>query len=196
LVSIAKESNSLHVAIIGGRGMGKTTLALSFLHQQTISTRYTYQYFVSCEGKFTVDQLLWAIADILHISPDQRQNHLEGSILVGLQKDSTILCLDNLETIWESSSTRQDIEDFLSKISNIKCPDIGLVVTLRGTQRPNKIDWSYPLLEALSPLEFPQAVQVVEEIVNNTANEALKKLIWIMEGIPLAITLISHLIRV
>jgi len=45
----------------------------SFLHQETISARYTYQYFVSCEGKFTMDQLLWAIADVLHIPSDWRQ---------------------------------------------------------------------------------------------------------------------------
>ena len=39
------------------------------------------------------------------------------------------------------------------------------------------------------------ALQVVEEIVNHTANEALTQLVQMIEGIPLAITLIARLIR-
>jgi DNA replication protein DnaC len=37
-----------HIAILGGGGMGKTTLALSLLHDPVVIKHFPLQYFVSC----------------------------------------------------------------------------------------------------------------------------------------------------
>ncbi|KAG6839647.1 hypothetical protein H0H87_000333, partial [Tephrocybe sp. NHM501043] len=93
------------IAILGAGGMGKTTLALSVLHEPAIVDRYPTRYFVSCEGTPTKLSVIIEIADALRIPPENRDARLLDSVLSAFPEHS-LLCLDNLETIWDDEAAR------------------------------------------------------------------------------------------
>ncbi|KAG6825199.1 hypothetical protein H0H92_004415 [Tricholoma furcatifolium] len=80
-----------HIAILGGGGMGKTTLALSVMHDCAVAE----------------------IANSLHISLAHRDAHLYETVLSSFPENS-LLCLDNLETIWDHEMMRVELETMLS----------------------------------------------------------------------------------
>ncbi|KAF8177087.1 hypothetical protein K438DRAFT_1939153 [Mycena galopus ATCC 62051] len=48
----------------------------------------------------------------------------------------SLLILDNLETVWEPTELRGDIEEFLSLLTDLK--DLALIITMRGSGGPAK----------------------------------------------------------
>jgi NB-ARC domain len=64
------------VAILGAGGMGRTTLALSILHDLQVIDKYQQWYFVSCEAVSSVSVLLGEIANALDIPLSQCDEHL------------------------------------------------------------------------------------------------------------------------
>ncbi|KIJ39081.1 hypothetical protein M422DRAFT_258235 [Sphaerobolus stellatus SS14] len=195
LISHIGTQEPLRIAILGAGGMGKTTLVLHFLHKKEVFKQYPKQLFISCEGKASLDQLLLDIATAIRICPEQLQEkeHIQDAVLEELQKHSAIICVDNMETLWEPSEIQGQLEQFLNCLSNI--PGLGLLITLRGNQRPNGVTWSHPLLRPLSPLKREESLQTFQNIVQQPATDAAQNLIQEVGGIPLAVTLIAHLIR-
>jgi GTPase SAR1 family protein len=130
------------IAILGGGGMGKTTLALSVLHEPLVVDQYPSRYFVSCEGAQSVSSLVGEIANALRIPLANRDAHLIDTILSSFPAD-TLLCLDNLETIWDIEPMRSDLEGLLSD------PELrvqGIIITMRHTASIESI-----LVKALPP---------------------------------------------
>ncbi|KAG6810208.1 hypothetical protein H0H92_012899 [Tricholoma furcatifolium] len=156
------------IAILGGGGMGKTTLALAILHHPAVVERYSSRYFVSCEGISLLSSLVEKIANALHIPLANRDASLIDTILSSFSKDS-ILCLDNLETIWDKESLRRDLEDLLS---HLQLQVLGFMITMRGTQYPSK-----------NMFFFTCGLELMDKFV--------EKLLIAVDGIPLAISLMS-----
>ncbi|KAG6906675.1 hypothetical protein DXG01_012655, partial [Tephrocybe rancida] len=146
-----------HIAILGGGGMGKTTLALSVLNEHAVVDKYPSRYFVSCEGVSTVLSLVGKIANSLHILLENRDTHLLDTVIASFPAHS-LLCLDNLETIWDDETIRLDLEELLSVLQN----HIGIIITMRGTQRPSRVSWSRPLLAPLQSLTYDSSRKIFE----------------------------------
>ncbi|KIJ39086.1 hypothetical protein M422DRAFT_258241, partial [Sphaerobolus stellatus SS14] len=195
LISHIGTQEPLRIAILGAGGMGKTTLALHFLRKEEVSNQYPKQLFISCEGKASLDQLLLDIATAIQIHPEQLQEkkHIQDAVLEELRKHAAIICVDNMETLWEPLEMQEQLEQFLNYLSDI--PGLGLLITLRGNQRPNGVTWSHPLLRPLSPLKREESLQTFQNIAQQPATDATQNLIQEVGGIPLAVTLIAHLIR-
>ncbi|KIJ28638.1 hypothetical protein M422DRAFT_270040 [Sphaerobolus stellatus SS14] len=193
MLSHLRVNKPLHLAILGLGGIGKTTLALHFLHTHEVTSSYPSQLFISCEGRSSLNELLWDIAEKIQIPSARRKEYLQDRILEELKNHSAIICLDNMDTLWEPSKLRESVEGFLGCLSSLK--NLGLLITLRGTQRPNRVTWPGPFLAPLSPLNVENSYQTFEHIVQAPADDIIQRLIKEMEGIPLAITLISYLIR-
>jgi GTPase SAR1 family protein len=179
------------VAILGGGGIGKTTLALSTLHDLAVTDRYPSWYFVSCEGIPSVSALVGEVANALRIPPANRDEHLIDVILSSFH-GNTALCLDNFETIWDNEAIRSDVEEFLSHLN--RHPKLSIIITMRGTQRPSRVSWSKPLLPSLGRLSDADS-KLIFEMTCGPVDDFVEKLLKAVDGIPLAVTLISALLQ-
>jgi predicted ATPase len=106
------------IAILGAGGMGKTSLARAVVHHTDIAAKYQeYRFFVACDSAATKVELAALIAAHLGLKPgkDLTQpvvQHFSSS-------PPSLLILDNLETLWEPAHCRQDIEEFLSLLTEV-----------------------------------------------------------------------------
>ncbi|KIJ38842.1 hypothetical protein M422DRAFT_258488 [Sphaerobolus stellatus SS14] len=119
--------------------------------------------------------------------------YLQDQILVALRNLPAVICLDNLETLWEPTKLHPITEDFRNHLSSIQT--LGLIITIRGNQRPNRVTWPQPLLKPLPGLKIESSLQTFANIVGLQPDNNMQMLLAEVEGIPLAITLISYLIR-
>ncbi|KAJ7869796.1 hypothetical protein B0H13DRAFT_1896478 [Mycena leptocephala] len=105
----------------------------------------------------------------------------------------SLLILDNLETLWEPTESRANIEEFLSLLTGVE--HLALVITMRGAERPAKVAWTRPFLQPLKPLEQAAARQTFIDIADNRHDpELVDKVLSLTDNMPLAINLLGHLV--
>jgi len=133
--------SSESVIIPGGGGMGKTTLAVAVLRDQRILGSEHFQsriYFIDCSKITTLEGLYGQLAVDLRIPKDQRNSHLQETLLLKFRNMSpTILCLDNFETLWDVSQARSNIQTMLSRFHGI--PTLRLLLTMREIHCPANV---------------------------------------------------------
>ncbi|KZT40771.1 hypothetical protein SISSUDRAFT_1043703 [Sistotremastrum suecicum HHB10207 ss-3] len=186
-----------HLAILGSGGIGKTSLALSAIHDETVVACFGQdtRFFISCESAPTKDAFVAAIADALGVDKDNQD--LSGIIrMLSLIEGRALLILDNLETPWESPSNRADVEDVLSQLTSV--PRVTLLITLRGAERPSGVRWHRPFLPPLQSVDILAARQIFVSIsdmvpANEDEESALGQLLDVLDGVPLALTLMANL---
>ncbi|KAJ7261933.1 hypothetical protein C8J57DRAFT_1633369 [Mycena rebaudengoi] len=180
--------NSAHVAILGAGGMGKTSLATAALHNPQVEAKYSLRYFVPCQSSPTCTELVGTIAD--HIGVERGPNLSKKVAHYFAHAPPSLLVLDNLETPWESNSSRHEVEEFLSLLTD--APQLGLMITLRGTERPSKVRWTRPFLGPLNPLSTEAALQTFKEIADDVHdNDSVNQLLELTSNLPLAVSLIA-----
>ncbi|KAJ6627878.1 P-loop containing nucleoside triphosphate hydrolase protein, partial [Mycena sp. CBHHK59/15] len=185
------KQDSARVAILGMGGIGKTSLATAALHHIDVTTKYTRRYFVSCATVTTHRELISNIGS--HLGLDQSSNLAKKIIRELSASFSSLLILDNLETPWEPPSSREEVEDFLSLLSDVS--NLAIVITMRGAERPGKVKWTRPFLGPLKPLENSAALKTFADIadvdeVNET--EHIAELLKLTDNLPLAVNLIAN----
>ncbi|KAJ7478443.1 hypothetical protein FB451DRAFT_1453017 [Mycena latifolia] len=119
------------IAILGAGGMGKTSLAKATLHHPDIASKYEQCFFVPADSVMTSTGLSVLIAEHIGLKPakDVTTQVLHYFATHG----PSLLILDNLETSWEPLKSRGEI-------------------TMRGAERPAKVQWTRPFLAPLKPL--------------------------------------------
>ncbi|KAJ6457683.1 hypothetical protein C8R45DRAFT_880271 [Mycena sanguinolenta] len=176
------------VAILGPGGMGKTTLAVAALHNGKIMEKFGIRHFIPCDSAYTKDSLVATVASNLGLEAAQ------GSIRHVIHHLSTsppcLVVLDNFEAPWEEVHGRAKVEEFLSLLTDI--PHVALLITMRGAERPGKVQWTRPFLRPLMPLPSDAArktfIDIVEEIPND---QEINQLLEITDNIPLAVQLVA-----
>jgi len=184
------ESCPAHIAILGPGGYGKTTLANAVLnHGRVVKHFGDARYFVACETASTSGALLIELARALGI--------LEGSdtswshVLALLNAKESILCLDNFESPWDQANDiKTSVEELLLRIAEIHC--VTLLITMRGTERPARVNWTQPTLALLKALDHYAAKLAWNHIANNYDSFA-EKLLKAVDHVPLAVNLLAHL---
>ncbi|KAJ7796490.1 hypothetical protein B0H14DRAFT_3550792 [Mycena olivaceomarginata] len=152
------------IAILGGGGMGKTSLARAVLHHPETSAKFEYRFFILPK--------LWS--SIFSRAP------------------SLLLILDNLETVWDPIQSRGGIEEFLSLLTDVEY--LTLIITMRGAERPAKVHWTHPFLLPLERLSDEAAQQTFMDITDNVyAAEDVNQILRFTDNMPLAVDLIAHL---
>lgn len=177
---------SLPVAILGGPGFGKSTVALAALRDSRVAARFGDQRrWVSCSGACNRKLLSDALAVALEVpfGPD-----LDGRTFARLDESIWCILLDNFETPWEGLE-RESVEQFVSQLSSK--PNVSLVVTMRGRQRPFGQRW-HEAVHVL-PLRDSTARDMFIACAGQqfARDPALDELLRAMDGIPLAIRLLA-----
>ncbi|KAJ7140422.1 hypothetical protein C8R46DRAFT_1200785 [Mycena filopes] len=183
-----------HIAILGAGGMGKTSLAKAVLHEDTIAARYTqYRFFIPCDRAGSTAELASLIGAHLGVKPGR---DMTRAVLQHLrQSPPSLLVLDNLETLWEPVELCKEIEEFLSLLTDITT--LSLMVTMRGAERPSKVQWTRPFLLPLRPLAQDAAQRVFQDIADDrNLPEEVNQVLQLTDNVPLAICLLAHLVDV
>jgi hypothetical protein len=105
------------IAILGGGGMGKTTLARAALHHPDVSSKFEQRFFVSAESVTTSIELAGLTG--LHVGLTPGQDLTKTVIQYFFKQPLCLLVLDNLETVWEPIQARDGIEKFLSLLTDL-----------------------------------------------------------------------------
>ncbi|KAJ7911622.1 P-loop containing nucleoside triphosphate hydrolase protein, partial [Mycena leptocephala] len=180
------------IAILGAGGMGKTSLARAVLHHVDVTSRYgQYCFYVACDSATTKVELAALIGAHLGLKPGK---DLTRPVLRYFSSaPPVLLILDNLETLWEPVESREEIEQFLCQLTDLN--HLALMITMRGTERPAKVRWTRPFLLPLKPLAQDAARQTFVDIADGGHEpEAVDKVLSLADNLPLAITLLAHLV--
>ncbi|KAJ7197403.1 P-loop containing nucleoside triphosphate hydrolase protein [Mycena pura] len=181
------------IAILGAGGMGKSSLARAVLHHSDISLKYQdHRLFVSCDSASTKGELVSLIGTHLGLKPGKG---LARQIVRHLSHGPPcLLILDNLETAWEPTGSRPEIEEYLSLLTDIQ--HLALIITMRGSERPDKVSWSRPFLPPLQPLAQEAARKAFIDIADDETHDSdsIDKVLLLTDNMPLAIDLMAHLV--
>ncbi|KAJ7113031.1 hypothetical protein C8R44DRAFT_741372 [Mycena epipterygia] len=193
LINIVKilSQDSGRIAILGGGGMGKTSLARAVLHHPDIGLRYEYCFFVACDSAATGIEIAALIGPQIGLKPGK---DLRKSVVQHFGRTSScLLVLDNLETAWEPRESHGGVEEFLSLLTDLS--HLALMITMRGAERPAKVRWTCPFLAPLKPLTDDAARHTFMDITENFYNsEQISQILSLTDNMPLAVDLIAHLV--
>ncbi|KAJ7480714.1 hypothetical protein FB451DRAFT_1365146 [Mycena latifolia] len=185
-------NESPRITILGPGGMGKTSLARAVLHHPEVTTKYhEHRVFVACDAAASSVQLAAMIG--AHVGLKPGKDLTRPVIHHFASSPPYLLILDNLETIWEPKESRGEIEKFLALLTDV--PQLALIITMRGAERPANVQWTHPFLEPLKPLTQDAARKMVIDIVDDGhALEDIDKILLLADNMPLVIDLIAHLV--
>ncbi|KAJ7247003.1 P-loop containing nucleoside triphosphate hydrolase protein, partial [Mycena rebaudengoi] len=180
--------DTARIAILGTGGIGKTTLAMAAVHHPTVAAKYMHRYFVPCHSSLSCANLMSAIAT--HVGVEQGAHLSKRIVLHFMHASPSLLVLDNLETTWESVWSRTEVEEFLCHLTDVS--HLGLLVTMRGAERPGKAKWNRPFLPPLDPLADSAAFQMFMDIADQDHDKnSAKQLLDLTGNLPLAVSLIA-----
>ncbi|KAJ7729747.1 hypothetical protein B0H16DRAFT_1893766 [Mycena metata] len=188
------EQSTPRIAILGAGGMGKTSLAQAVLHHEEIVIKYQgNRLFVACDTAASKVELAGLVGAHLGMKPGQ---DLTQAVLHRLSEGSTtLLILDNLETAWEPVESRKEVEEFLSLLTDIA--SLGLMITMRGAERPSKVQWTRPFLPPLESLAQEAARKVFIDITEDRhPMEEIDQVLSLTDNMPLSINLLAHAVDV
>ncbi|KAJ7749222.1 hypothetical protein B0H16DRAFT_892977 [Mycena metata] len=178
------------IAILGAGGMGKTSLAQIVLHHEEIVSKYEgNRLFVACDTAASKLELAGLIGAHLGMKPGK---DLTQAVLYCLSEGPpALLILDNLETTWELAASRKEVEEFLSLLTDIV--SLSLMITMRGVERPSKVQWTRPFLPPLEPLAQKAARNMFMDIADNWHSmEEVDQVLDLTDNMPLSINLLAH----
>ncbi|KAJ7022844.1 P-loop containing nucleoside triphosphate hydrolase protein, partial [Mycena alexandri] len=185
---------SPRIAILGAGGMGKTSLARTVVHHEEVTTKYHgNRFFVTCDTASTKPELTGLIGAHLGMKPGE---DLTRAVLQHFSSSPpSLLILDNLETVWEPVESREEIEEFLSLLADIN--SLALVITMRGAERPSKVQWTRPFLQPLPPLAQNAARKMFIDIADDKDPlEEVDQILSVTDNMPLSISLLAHLVDI
>ncbi|KAJ7713149.1 hypothetical protein B0H16DRAFT_1341691 [Mycena metata] len=188
------EQSTPRIAILGAGGMGKTSLAQAVIHHEEIVIKYQgNRLFVACDTAASKAELAGLIGAHLGMEPGK---DLTRAVLDRLSEGSpTLLILDNLETVWEPAESRKEVEEFLSLLTDIT--NLALMITMRGAERPSKVQWTRPFLPSLEPLAQEAARKVFIAIAEDRhPMEEIDQVLSLTDNMPLSINLLAHAVDV
>ncbi|KAJ7839136.1 hypothetical protein B0H14DRAFT_3140846 [Mycena olivaceomarginata] len=180
------------ISILGVGGMGKSSLARVLLHHSTITAMYRQnRFFVGCNSATTKLELVSLIGTHIGLKPGK--DPIQAVLKHLSNNPPSLLILDELEMLWESTESRGDIEELLSLLTDIN--HLALIITMRGAERPAKVKWTRPFPLPLKPLDQEAARLTFTDIADDKHDlDEVDKILSLTDNMPLAINLLAHLV--
>jgi tetratricopeptide (TPR) repeat protein len=176
--------------VVGGAGMGKSTITLEAMHDPRVRKRFgARRFFVRCDGAKGREGLAEEIARTLGLKP-QGNVALESQVATWLQWAPTLLILDNAETPWEVPEETAGVEELLSSLANVS--DLALAVSMRGEQWPDGVRWGAVRVGPLSADSAREAFFQVAGKDFSAEPELLDRLLRELDYWALPINLLAH----
>jgi tetratricopeptide (TPR) repeat protein len=174
------------LAILGPPGVGKTTVAVTALHDPRVVRRYrSRRFFVRADGVGGRDALVAAVASALGLEPGAG---LEQQTWRELERGAALLVIDNAETPWDADP--QAVEETFAQLAAV--PGLALVATFRGDELPAGPRWAEPIrLAPLGPAPARSAFLAVAG-ERHRSDRNLDPLLEAVERLPIAIDLLAH----
>ncbi|KAJ7457430.1 hypothetical protein FB451DRAFT_1509709 [Mycena latifolia] len=182
------------IAILGGEGMGKTSLARAVLHHPKITARYDQNcVFVACDATSSSIQLAALIG--VHVGLKPGSDLIEAIVWYFRSRPPSLLILDNLETVWEPKESCADVEKFLALLKDIEHLALITISDHNAWSQKANVRWTHPLLEPLKPLAQEAARKTFIDIVDDSyAVEEIDRILSLADNMPLAIDFMAHLV--
>jgi len=177
--------------------MGKTTVAHAILHDRRILAHYgSLRYFLPCDALPGADAIVVALARLFGLPPS-------GDLLAAVVSHLTdtarvLLVLDNFETTWlAKGGPVAAVDDLIGRLAQI--PSLSLIITCRGNDLPQMVEWSNANSAALEPFSLEAALLTFQDragprLVRSEENTA-KQLLEAVDRVPLAVSLLGQLVR-
>ncbi|KAJ7451990.1 hypothetical protein FB451DRAFT_1100938, partial [Mycena latifolia] len=187
------------IAILGAGGMGKTSLAKATLHHPAVATKYEQCFFVVADSVSTSIGLAALIGEHIGLKPSK--DPTKQVIHYFATNGPCLLILDNLETSWEPIESRREVEELLAKLTD--APHLALMaslhicfkITMRGAERPAKVQWTHPFLpplKRLSELAARDTFFAIAEDMHDSKD--VDEVLSLTDNMPLAVNLIAHVV--
>ncbi|KAJ7734708.1 hypothetical protein B0H14DRAFT_3614170 [Mycena olivaceomarginata] len=143
------------------------------------------RFFVGCNSATTKLELVNLIGT--HIGLKAGKDPIQAVLKNLSNSPPSLLILDELEMLWESTESRGDIEELLSLLT-----DINHLALMKDQQR---LQWTRPFLLPLKPLDQEAARLTFTDIADDKHDlDEVDKILSLTDNMPLAINLLAHLV--
>jgi tetratricopeptide (TPR) repeat protein len=183
--ALTATSTAIAVLILGGPGMGKTTLTREAANDPTVIARFgNRRWLVELETAVDAQIFETAIAKALGLDPAAAKF---DDALALLERAPGLLVLDNLETPWDGA--RDQIEKLISRLHAV--PTLALLASIRGNEPPAGLRWTRQ--RTMHPLESPFDRDLFLDIAQDIKADDphLEPLLGELGGVPLVVELVA-----
>lgn len=125
------------VLVFGGPGVGKTSLCVSVLYDQSLIEMYgVNRYYIDLTGATDFDQVIARVTNglELEISRDAREG-----IIDKLRDQPTLIMFENAQMARRNNRSRLQMDKFLEDIDDI--PNSTFICAMRGLDIPHNLPW-------------------------------------------------------
>ncbi|THU81404.1 TPR-like protein, partial [Dendrothele bispora CBS 962.96] len=201
-VAILCQQASRFLAILGGGGMGKTSLALHIMSATSVNDKFAGRcYFIPCEIFEDAESLVQGLIQIMELTT--KENQSKQKVLFGYLQalhNDLLIVFDNFETPWNHIGARSGVKNLIEKMAQYN--RVSLIVTMRGSGGPSDIPWiklgDKSGIPTLSPNAAKEAFKAFAgDSLHNTGNyeSDIDSLMNELEYVPLAIRLSAQLVK-
>lgn len=183
------------VFVSGPGGIGKTSLALTVVHDARVIIRFgDCRYWVPCDQAPTPAAFIQLVARSLEITLPPNPTDPFKALVTALRASedaSRLLILDNFETTWDTDE-QPEVDKILCNLAILR--GISILMTTRDSQSTAfSLSWSRPLLRPLDTLSLDSARAIyLHHLPDSIHDDQLDPLLLAIDCYPLAIELMAR----